>query len=107
MKTISTSLFVTAMLAFAPLAQAQQPVQLPKATQSAKPAAKSTAKPSATKSWKKGGKLPSPKSHAEIRDYGKRGLSAPGKGQRWVRVDSQYLLISAATGAILAVSQGR
>lgn len=57
--------------------------------------------------WKKGGKLQSPGRHAEFRDYRKQGLKAPGKGQRWVQVDGQYLLISIATGAILSVVAGR
>lgn len=57
--------------------------------------------------WKRGGKLPSSRHHAEFKDYRKHGLQAPGKGQRWVRVDGQYLLIAVATGAILSVAAGR
>ncbi|WP_320203210.1 RcnB family protein [Agrobacterium rosae] len=57
--------------------------------------------------WKRGDKLPSPGRHSEFRDYRKQGLRAPGKGQRWVLVDRQYLLVAAATGAILSVASGR
>lgn len=57
--------------------------------------------------WKKGGKLPSPRKYADVKDYGARGLKAPPKGQRWVKVDGQYLLIAAATGAIISVASGR
>lgn len=35
------------------------------------------------------------------------GLPAPGRGEQWVRVNNQFLLISAATGAIVAITTGR
>lgn len=45
--------------------------------------------------------------HQEIRDYKHYGLRAPGRGQRWIKVDDQYLLITAATGFIAGVLVAR
>ena len=41
---------------------------------------------------------------AEIRDYRRYRLSAPSRGQRWVRVDNDFLLISTATGVIVGLA---
>ncbi len=35
------------------------------------------------------------------------GLRAPARGQRWIKVDDQFLLITAATGLIVGVLAGR
>ncbi|ENS00111.1 hypothetical protein C030_02957 [Brucella abortus 85/69] len=45
--------------------------------------------------------------HQEIRDYKRYGLRAPARGQRWIKVDDQFLLITAATGLIVGVLAGR
>ena len=66
-----------------------------------------TAKPTPKPAWKKGGKVSNPKGRQQVNDYHKRGLSAPKKGQQWVKVDNQYLLITAATGVILSIANGR
>lgn len=42
-----------------------------------------------------------------VRDYGRHGLSKPSRGQQWVKVDNEYLLISLATGVILGLAAGR
>ena len=44
---------------------------------------------------------------AEVRDYRRYRLSAPPRGQRWVRVDNDFLLISVATGVIVSLASGR
>lgn len=95
---------VAATLLVAPMAQAQQ--QRP-AQQSQQGQQKKVERPIKKNQFRKGGKLSSPGRHAEIKDYRKQGLRAPGKGQRWVRVDGQSLLIAVATGAILSVASGR
>ena len=38
---------------------------------------------------------------AAVNDYRRYKLSAPPRGQRWVRVDNDFLLISVATGVIV------
>lgn len=47
------------------------------------------------------------KNHQRIQDYRRYGLRAPGRGQNWIKVDNQYLLISAATGLILGLAAAR
>ncbi|GAK70951.1 RcnB family protein [Agrobacterium rubi] len=41
------------------------------------------------------------------RDYRRHNLREPGRGQRWVRVDNQYLLINAVNGIIIGLSSSR
>lgn len=59
--------------------------------------------------WAKGGKL----SRAErrniinARDYRRYHLAQPRRGEQWVRIDNQYLLISAATGLIVGLAAAR
>jgi Ni/Co efflux regulator RcnB len=98
MRPIAMALLVSASL-IASASIAQQPQPRPQSQQAAKPVAKTP--------WKKGSKLPNPQGHQPVKDPRKQGLSAPKKGQQWVRVDGQYLLITAATGAILAISTAR
>lgn len=42
-----------------------------------------------------------------LRDYHRYGLKRPGHGQRWVKVDNDFLLISVASGIIAAVVASR
>ena len=44
---------------------------------------------------------------AEIRDYRRYKLSAPPRGQRWVKVDNDYLLVGIATGVIAGIVASR
>jgi Ni/Co efflux regulator RcnB len=39
-----------------------------------------------------------------VRDYKRHGLRTPSRGQQWVKVDNNYLLLSIATGVILGVA---
>ena len=59
------------------------------------------------KRWSRGGKLSAAQRRNVIadRDYRRYKLSSPGRGQRWVRVDNQYLLINLATGVIVGLSR--
>ncbi len=41
--------------------------------------------------------------HQEIKDHKRFGLRKPGRGQHWVKVDNQYLLIAGATGLIAGI----
>ncbi len=59
------------------------------------------------KTWKNGEKLPAPHNYQDVNDFRMHGLKPPAKGQRWVRVNGQYLLIVTATGAILSVIAGQ
>lgn len=45
--------------------------------------------------------------HQEVRDYKRYGLRKPAHGQRWVKVDDQFLLISTATGIIAGILAAR
>ena len=45
--------------------------------------------------------------HQRISDHRRYGLRAPARGQQWVKVDNQYLLISLATGIIAGIAYGR
>lgn len=39
----------------------------------------------------------------EIRDWRAHRLHAPGRGERWVRVNGDYVLIAVTTGLILSI----
>lgn len=41
------------------------------------------------------------------RDFGRYHLRRPPHGQRWVRVDNDFILISAATGVIASIIAAR
>ncbi len=59
--------------------------------------------------WAKGKKL-SRSDRRQIvntRDYRRYNLRQPRRGEQWVRVDNQFLLISAATGLILGLTAAR
>ncbi len=57
--------------------------------------------------WRQGQKVQNWQRQPHVRDYGRHGLRRPAKGQQWVKVDNDYLLISLATGVILGLSAGR
>ena len=50
--------------------------------------------------WKQGQKYSSWKRHQPIRDYGRYGLHRPGRGQEWIRVGNDYVLVSILSGVI-------
>jgi Predicted integral membrane protein len=57
--------------------------------------------------WSKGQRFADWKRRPPVRDYKRHGLRPPAKGQQWVKVDNDYLLIGIATGAIISVINGR
>lgn len=57
--------------------------------------------------WRQGQKVQNWQRQPHVRDYGRHGLRRPAKGQQWVKVDNDYLLISLATGVILGLAAGR
>lgn len=59
------------------------------------------------KRWAKGQRYNDWRRHQEVRDYKRYGLRKPERGQHWVKVDDQYLLITAATGLIAAMMMAR
>lgn len=56
--------------------------------------------------WVRGHRLsPSERRHmAYVRDYRRYKLRPPPRGQQWVRVDNDFLLISLATGVIAGLA---
>ena len=57
--------------------------------------------------WKQGQRVPNWQKRQHVRDYHRYGLRKPARGQQWVKVDNDYLLISLATGVILGLAAGR
>ncbi|MGV1869391.1 RcnB family protein [Agrobacterium rosae] len=59
--------------------------------------------------WDRGQRLSAAERRHVIdrRDYRRHSLREPGRGQRWVRVDNQYLLINVANGIIIGLSGAR
>lgn len=58
-------------------------------------------------SWKRGERVSDWRSRQAVRDYKRHGLRAPSRGQQWVKVDNDYLLVSLATGVILGITASR
>lgn len=57
--------------------------------------------------WAKGKRLPEWQRRQAVRDYHRHGLKRPGRGQQWVKVDNDYLLIGLATGVIAGIVASR
>ncbi len=57
--------------------------------------------------WARGHALPRQYRHSYVRDYHRHHLRAPGPGQRWVRVDNQFILINSISGVIAALAAAR
>ena len=57
--------------------------------------------------WKRGQRYPDWRRHQPVRDYSRHGLKRPGRGQEWIRVGNDYLLVSVASGLIGAMIAGR
>lgn len=64
-------------------------------------------KPTKRQHWSKGKRVPDWQRKQALRDYHRYGLERPGYGQRWVRVNNDFLLISVASGIIASVVTGR
>lgn len=53
--------------------------------------------------WSKGQRVPNWQKQKRVNDYRRYGLQKPGRGQQWVQVDNQFLLVTAATGLIIGL----
>ncbi|OCW59305.1 RcnB family protein [Hoeflea olei] len=107
-------LSIAALLMAAPLTQAQAQSRMdhrPQAhSQWHKSGPESTSKrqhAKADRHWKKGQRMSDWRKHASVRDYRRHGLHKPGHGQRWVKVDNQYVLLGIASGVIAAIVAAR
>lgn len=56
------------------------------------------------KHWSKGQRMSDWKKQSTVSDYKRHGLRQPGNGQRWVKVDNQYVLISIVSGLIAGIA---
>lgn len=106
---------IAALLMAAPLAQAQTRMDHNNQTRTEhrKPQAHhqtkkfSYQKVKAKQHWSRGQRMNDWKRHSSVSDYKHRGLRKPGNGQRWVKVDNQYLLISITSGLIAGIVAAR
>ncbi|WEX09775.1 RcnB family protein [Chelativorans sp. AA-79] len=57
--------------------------------------------------WAKGQRIADWKRRTAVRDWHRHGLKRPGRGQQWVKIDNEYLLISIATGIVAGIAAGR
>ncbi|QPC91395.1 RcnB family protein [Mesorhizobium sp. INR15] len=57
--------------------------------------------------WRNGQKYSSWKNHQPIRDYGRYGLHRPGRGQEWIRVGNDYVLVGIVSGVIFGALAAR
>ncbi len=103
---------LASLMIAAPMAQAQQyrpddrrPPQHHQPVKPQKPVASKVApKPYY---WKKGQRMNDWRRHQAINDYRRYGLHKPGRDQRWIRIDNQYLLIGVTTGLIAGIANAR
>ena len=56
--------------------------------------------------WKRGQKYAEWRRHQAVRDYHRHGLHRPDRGQQWIRVGNDYLLVGLLTGVIAGVAVG-
>jgi len=112
MKRIVLAAVAISMLAV-PMAQAQQYHRPPQGMQQQNGPSHFNTKHEARKPfakkqrWSKGSRMSDWKRKQHVRDYHRYGLQRPGRGQQWVKVDNDYLLISMATGIIAGIAAGR
>ena len=50
--------------------------------------------------WRKGQQYSGGRQHQPVRDYGRYGLHRPGRGQEWIRVGNDYVLVGILSGVI-------
>lgn len=58
------------------------------------------------RAWSRGQRLPTEYRRVVVRDYHRYHLPRPARGQQWVRVGNDVLLVSIASGVIGAVIAG-
>ncbi len=57
--------------------------------------------------WGKGQRMSDWRNRQAVRDYHRHGLRKPGRGQQWIKVDNNYILISVTSGIIASILAGR
>ncbi|MCB1469656.1 MAG: RcnB family protein [Rhizobiaceae bacterium] len=57
--------------------------------------------------WKRGDRYSDWRRHQQVRDWHRHGLRRPGRGQEWIRVGNDYLLVSLASDIIAGLIAGR
>ncbi len=57
--------------------------------------------------WKRGHKYRDWKRHRAVNDWHRHGLRRPDRGQEWIRVGNDYLLVGIASGIIAGIIAGR
>lgn len=57
--------------------------------------------------WRVGQKFDKWRQYKSVKDYRKYGLERPRKGQQWISVGKDFLLISVGSGLIAGVMAGR
>jgi Ni/Co efflux regulator RcnB len=103
-KKIVLAAAALSMLA-APVAQAQaQPSHSQHWSQPKKPVIQ---KKKPVHKWSRGHKVPNWKKQQHVRDYGRYGLHRPARGQEWIKVGNDYLLVSIASGIIASIVASR
>lgn len=50
--------------------------------------------------WRNGQRYSGWRQHQPVRDYGRYGLHRPGRGQEWIRVGNDYVLVGILSGVI-------
>lgn len=113
MKRIFASALALAMLAV-PVAQAQAaPKHYPQSFEQRGPSNwhgkpdRHVRKKVVVHKWKRGAHVPSWQRKQVVRDYHRHGLKRPARGQHWIRVDNQYLLIGITSGVIAGLIAAR
>ncbi|MCX8995971.1 RcnB family protein [Rhizobiaceae bacterium BDR2-2] len=113
MKFLPRAVIAALALSFAaiPAAQAQQHnppkkpvVQFQQKTQAQKPPVVKKQTVAKKQKWARGQRVSDWKRKPAVKDYQRHGLRAPARGQQWVKIDNDYLLVSIATGVILGVT---
>ena len=115
MKRIVLSVLAVSMLAATSLAGQAAPMNAPVAPQSnytkvdwQKPGHHNDVKKRVFKKkvvvkrnhWRNGQRYSGWRQHQPIRDYGRYGLHRPGRGQEWIRVGNDYVLVGILSGVI-------
>jgi len=57
--------------------------------------------------WKRGQRYSDWKRHQRVRDWNRYGLYRPARGQEWIRVGNDYILVSVVSGVIAGLVAGR
>lgn len=57
--------------------------------------------------WKRGQKYSNWKRYRPVNDYHRHGLKRPARGQQWIRVGNDYLLVGVMTGIIAGIAAAR